>query len=102
MDFYKLKAGDVVEITTQNTLYLIVKTSSLEEGRGRGDCLIKGHYKYCPIWTEAVIHGSTWGGSMIKSGAIEVGMRLEFFIKERREIITTSEISDYYWQVLPI
>lgn len=65
-----LKIGDTVFVQTQNSMYRIVKTSD--------GYTIEGHPKYCPKPTEARINGSTWGGSMIKSGFLGGGMHLEF------------------------
>ena len=65
-----LKVGAVLHVKTENTLYVIEK---VEDGY-----LISGHAKYCPTPLFAAIHGSTWGGSMLKVGFIGRGMRLEF------------------------
>ena len=55
---------------------------------------ISGHPRYCPKPVLARIHGSTWGGSMIKIGFIGVGMRLEFSTKDHPGDITTTTIQD--------
>jgi hypothetical protein len=63
--------GTVLEVTTQNRIYTI-----WYQGQGRG--LISGHPVYCPEPVMINIHGSTWGGSMLKEKFIGRGMRLEF------------------------
>jgi hypothetical protein len=66
-----LAPGTVIEVETENRAYTI-----RYEGLGRA--LISGHPLFCPRPTAVTIHGSTWGGSMIKTGFIGRGMRLEF------------------------
>ena len=78
--------GTVLEIETENRAYTI-------EYRGLGQALISGHPVFCPKPTLVTINGSTWGGSMIKSGFIGRGMHLEFAHPEF-EPITTSVIRD--------
>lgn len=81
-----LPNGKALKVTTKNTMYLI---------RRYGDELfIQGHPKYCPIRIKAYIHGSTWGGSMIKAGFVGRGMYLEFSTEEHPGIVTTSKIQD--------
>ena len=76
--------GTVLEVETQNRAYRI-------QYQGLGRALISGHPVFCPEPTPVTIHGSTWGGSMIKSGFIGRGMHLEFGHPEF-EPITTSVI----------
>jgi hypothetical protein len=76
--------GTVLEIETQNRAYTI-----LYQGMGRG--MISGHPVFCPEPVEVTIHGSTWGGSMLKARYIGRGMRLEFAHPDF-EPITTSVI----------
>lgn len=66
-----MEPGTVLEIKTENRAYTI-----RYEGSGRA--LISGHPVFCPEPTLVTIHGSTWGGSMIKSDYIGRGMHLEF------------------------
>jgi hypothetical protein len=73
-----------VRVKTRNTLYLLEKR---DDGT-----YIEGNAKYCPSPTKASIHGSTWGGSMLKMGWIGVGMHLEFSTEGHPGPITTSEI----------
>jgi hypothetical protein len=63
--------GTVLEVTTQNRAYTILY-------KGWDQALISGHPIFCPEPVPVTIHGSTWGGSMIKSRYIGRGMRLEF------------------------
>lgn len=63
--------GTVLEVETENRAYTI-----RYEGSGRA--FISGHPVFCPEPTLVTIHGSTWGGSMIKSDYIGRGMHLEF------------------------
>ena len=55
---------------------------------------ISGHVFYCPKPILARIHGSTWGGSMIKIGWIGVGMKMEFSTVDYQGDITTSTVQD--------
>ena len=82
-----LRVGQILEVQTQNTLYEIVKSDK--------GYMIRGHAKYCPEWTRAGIHGSTWGGSMLKMGYVGVGMYLEFSVEGHREV-TTSQIKEVW------
>ncbi len=79
-----LPPGTLLEVQTQNRSYRI-------EYQGSGQALISGHPVYCPRPTLVNIHGSTWGGSMLKTRYIGRGMRLEFDHPDY-EPITTSVI----------
>jgi hypothetical protein len=79
-----LGEGAILEVETQNRLYTIVNC-------GRGKALISGHAKFCPYPVLVWIHGSTWGGSMLKVRFIGRGMRLEFR-HPTYKTITTSRI----------
>lgn len=81
-----LPEGATLEMQTENRRYRILN-------RGRGQVLISGHPEFCPRPLRAFIHGSTWGGSMIKVGFIGRGMRLEF-APVNGVVITTSRIID--------
>jgi hypothetical protein len=63
--------GTVLEVKTQNRAYKILY-------QGWDQALISGHPVFCPEPVPVTIHGSTWGGSMLKSRFIGRGMRLEF------------------------
>jgi len=82
-----LPVGKALKVTTKNTVYVIRKLA--------GDkLLIQGHYYYCPLPTKAFIHGSTFGGSMIKVDFVGRGMYLEFSTEEHPNAITTSQIQN--------
>ena len=66
-----VRPGTVLEVTTRNRAYTILY-------QGRDHALISGHPVFCPEPVPVTIHGSTWGGSMIKTRFIGRGMRLEF------------------------
>jgi hypothetical protein len=66
-----LAPGAVLEVRTCQRRYTIVN-------QGGGDALISGHPEYCPSPVLVKIHGSTWGGSMLKEQFIGRGMHLEF------------------------
>jgi hypothetical protein len=63
--------GTVLQVQTQNRAYTILY-------KGWDQALISGHPVFCPEPVPVIIHGSTWGGSMLKSRFIGRGMRLEF------------------------
>jgi hypothetical protein len=56
-------------VTTRNRTYEVLKTAT--------GWTIAGHPRYCPRPTQCNIHGSTWGGSMLKMDFIGRGMHLE-------------------------
>jgi hypothetical protein len=81
-----LAPGTVLEVRTRNRAYTI-------QYRGSGQALISGHPVFCPEPVLVNIHGSTWGGSMLKERYIGRGMCLEFGHPAHRPI-TTSVIVD--------
>lgn len=78
--------GTVLEVRTQNRAYTI-------RYQGDNQALISGHPVFCPEPVLVSIHGSTWGGSMLKEHFIGRGMHLEFR-HPAYEPITTSVIED--------
>src|ERR1700674_891937 len=66
-----VQPGTVLEVTTQNRAYTILY-------QGWDQALISGHPVFCPEPVPVTIHGSTWGGSMLKARFIGRGMCLEF------------------------
>lgn len=82
-----LQVGKRLKVQTKNTLYVIEK-------RGEKEFYISGSQRYCPTPVRANIHGSTWGGSMLKVGFVGRGMHLEFSISGHEGAITTSEIQE--------
>ena len=78
--------GTVLEVRTQNRAYTI-------RYQGDNQALISGHPVFCPEPVLVSIHGSTWGGSMLKEHFIGRGMHLEFQ-HPTCEPITTSRIEE--------
>ncbi|MBI4160576.1 MAG: hypothetical protein HY506_01590 [Candidatus Yanofskybacteria bacterium] len=64
----KLEVGKKLRVVTGGRAYTIEKRV--------GGVYMKGHPKYCPNFTKVNIHGSTWGGPMLKTGFIGRGMFL--------------------------
>ena len=81
-----LPIGSIISVQTKNTRYILRKT-------GVESFNIQGHPKYCPTPTTCNIHGSTWGGSMLRVGWIGRGMHMEFSLKEHGTL-STSEIQE--------
>jgi hypothetical protein len=79
-----LPAGHSLKIQTANTLYLLEKRTD--------GFYISGNAKYCPRPVKCYIHGSTWGGSMIKISFVGLGMHLEFDTVDHPNSILTTEI----------
>ena len=67
----QLAPGHVLVVQTRNTQYQICREKN-------GELLIRGNAKYCPDWTKCYVHGSTFGGSMLKMGFVGRGMYMEF------------------------
>ena len=84
-----LTEGAALKVQTENRFYTIVN-------RGGGQALISGHPEFCPEPVEVSIHGSTWGGSVIRSSFIGRGMHLEFGHPARRGCIITSPIVEVH------
>ena len=74
-----------LEIETENRSYTLVN-------RGSGEVLISGHPEFCPQPVPVQIHGSNWGGCMLKAGFLGRGMHLEFQHPGYRGAIVTSRI----------
>jgi len=81
-----LAPGTTLEVQTENRAYHIV-------AQGKGKALISGHPDFCPLPVLVGIHGSTWGGSMLKVGYLGRGMRMEFG-HTPFGVITTSRIRE--------
>ena len=79
---FRLVPGTVLEVETENHVYTIVT-------RRWNDVDISGHPNFCPEPVGATIHGSTWGGSMLKQDFIGRGMHLEFRTSGGFPITTT-------------
>jgi hypothetical protein len=74
-----------LEVATQNRRYTLVVSSD-------GQALISGHPEFCPEPVEVRIHGSNWGGSMLKAAYLGRGMHLEYRHPNYRGPIVTSPI----------
>ena len=86
VDLRDLPAGAVLAIQTQNRSYTVVSL-------GDDTALISGHPEFCPDPVQVRIHGSTWGGSMLKTRYVGRGMHLEFEHPVHDTVIT-SQIVD--------
>ena len=86
VDLYDVPPCTVLEVQTKNHLYTIVHKAWAE-------ALISGHPEFCPDPVEVQIHGSTWGGSMIRNHYVGRGMHLEFG-HPVHQVIITSRILD--------
>jgi len=82
-----LPPATVLRIQTQHHDYTAVRVAE-------NSVLISGHPEYCPEPVLVAITGSTWGGSMLKSGFVGRGMHLEFSHPAYGTPITTSRIKD--------
>ena len=80
-----LPTGAKLEIRTRNSCYTLVN-------QGAGRALLSGHPEFCPQPTEVSIHGSTWGGTMMRSRFVGRGMFLEFSHPQVEGRIVTSQI----------
>ena len=82
-----LQPGSKLEVTTHNTRYqLLVLIGNM--------ALITGHSLYCPRPVLVRIHGSTWGGSMLKVRFIGRGMCMEFAHPQYDTPILTSQVQE--------
>ena len=79
-----LPEGFALEVETENRSYQLVVHDD-------GSADICGHPVFCPRPVKVNIHGSSWGGSMLKVAYIGRGMHLEFHHPEY-QTITTSRI----------
>jgi hypothetical protein len=77
-----LSPGAVVSVQTLNHLYRVVVICE-------DTALISGHPEFCPDPVEVRIHGSTWGGSMLRTKYLGRGMHLEFEHPVHKTIVTS-------------
>jgi hypothetical protein len=82
-----LPEESTLEIETRNRYYRLVLQSD-------GQAFISGHPEFCPEPVLVRIHGSNWGGSMIKSAYLGRGMHLEYRHPRFKGVVVTSEIRD--------
>ena len=76
-----LPTGGSLTIKTKHTTYTLRK--------GLATYLLWGHPIYCPTAREARPRGSTWGGSMIKTGFVGKGMHFECWVEGAGVIMTS-------------
>jgi hypothetical protein len=76
-----------LEVETRNRAYVLIL-------RRDGHVLISGHPEFCPEPVLVRINGTTWGGSMIKTGYLGRGMHLEFRHPKYEGFVVTSPIRD--------
>lgn len=77
-----MSVGTKLLIQTQNHLYTLEK-------RGEDEYYISGHPIYCDEPTQIRVHGSTWGGAMLKTQYVGRGMHLEFAVPGHLPITTS-------------
>jgi hypothetical protein len=82
VDLRILAAGVELELETENRFYTLIYC-------GYERAWICGHPQFCPQPVLVRIHGSTWGGSMIRTAFIGRGMHLEFDHPRFRTILTS-------------
>lgn len=83
----ELEPETTLEIQTQNHCYTAVLLRDRQ-------ALLAGHPVFCPKPVLVTIHGSTWGGSMLKLHFVGRGMHLEFRHPEYGTPIVTSPIQE--------
>ena len=92
-DLTKMKVGETLRVTTMSRTYTVTKVRDSDPMY-----LISGHPKYCPEPTRCIITGSTFGGSMLRTGYLGRGMHMEFFPAYPSdldgELVTTSMIKE--------
>lgn len=76
----KMEDGDYL-IETQSRFYTLTKSGE--------HITLMGHPVICPEPRPIVIHGSTWGGSMLKMNFIGRGMRLEGHFTDAKKHAST-------------
>jgi len=74
-----------LEVQTENRSYTLVN-------QGDGEVLISGHPEICPEPILVTIHGSNWGGSMLKADFLGRGMHMEFQHPAYKGVVVTSRI----------
>jgi hypothetical protein len=78
----QLPDGAELEVQTNNRCYRLRYC-------GQGDAIISGHPQFCPEPVLVKIHGSTWGGSVMRMAFIGRGMQLQFFHPKYNMILTS-------------
>jgi len=78
----RLPHGAELEVETENRCYRI-------RNCGGGQVLISGHPRFCPEPVLVRLHGSTFGGSILRRLFIGRGLQLEFSHPEHMTIVTS-------------
>tara|TARA_R100000951_G_scaffold87258_1_gene75012 strand:- start:129 stop:503 length:375 start_codon:yes stop_codon:yes gene_type:complete len=81
----RLELGTILEVQTQNTLYTIVTCEDKKEK----NILIQGGGYYSKV-TDAILQGSSFGGSMLRIKYIGISMCMELWSEPSGPIMTTS------------
>ena len=82
-----LPEESTLEVETRNRWYTVVVQRD-------GQALISGHPEFCPEPVLVYIHGSNWGGSMLKVAYLGRGMHMEYRHPAYHGAIVTSVIQD--------
>ncbi len=77
-----LPNGAELEVETENRRYRL-------QICGPGEALISGHPRLCPEPVLVKIHGSTWGGSILRRLFLGRGLQMEFCHPKYRTILTS-------------
>lgn len=84
LSLHALAAGTIVSVRTRHSNYQVLLTDPRQ-----GHALVTGA-EWFPQPTAVRLEGATAGGSMLKTGWIGIGLKLEMSIGRRR--ITTSRV----------
>lgn len=92
----ELSPAEIIKARTRNSIYTIRRGPESHEIKSEPvtSSTAKRTVSHFPDWTPCVVHGSTWGGSMLKIGFVGLGMRLEFSTADMRGAIITSTIQE--------
>lgn len=87
--FRELPVKTIFELTTQNHFYTIV---AIEPNQSK--LILMGHNELVKEPIICHFNGSTLGGSAIRPDWVGIGLRLEFQLEPRRELVL-SELKSY-------
>lgn len=80
-----LPEGARLRVETRNRTYEILLRD--------GETWIRGHPQLCPRPVPVQVHGSTWGGSMLKRDYLGLGMCMEFHHPVYSRVTTSTILS---------
>jgi len=86
INVHNLKPGIIVLVSTKNSTYKIVKGD-----KDKHHIIVQGGSRF-PEPTDSNFAGSTWGGSMIKTGWIGYGMHMEIHVPSVKKSYITSRV----------